>query len=126
MKKAQGGIEFMIVFGAMFFFFIIFLLVIQQNVSEKNLEKENVVATNIALGVRDEIALASTASEGYYREFKIPDNLLGKDYTIAIIDQRIFISAEKIGISYLLLNVTGNITKGTNMIKKQNGSVLLN
>lgn len=95
MKKAQGGIEFMIVFGAMFFFFIIFLLVIQQNVSEKNLEKENVVATNIALGVRDEIALASTASEGYYREFKIPDNLLGKDYTIAIIDQRIFISAEK-------------------------------
>jgi len=125
-RKAQGAIEFLIIFSAMFFFFIVFLLIIQNNVAEKNLEKENLVAINIALSVKDEIGLANGASEGYYRQFNIPQNLLGKDYNIEIIDQRVFISAEKIGISYLVLDVTGTLVKGTNTIRKENGNVLLN
>lgn len=125
-SKAQGAIEFIIIFGAMFFFFTIFLLIIQQNVSEKNLEKENVIATNIALSVKGEIDLATGASEGYSREFNVPQTLIGKQYEISLIDQRVFISADKIGISYEVLNVTGNIIKGKNSIRKKNGIVLLN
>ena len=125
-KKAQGIIEFIVIFGAIFFFFVIFLSIIQYNIREKNIEKEQVIAMNLALSVRDEISLANGASEGYYREFTLPQTILGKDYTIGIVDGRVFISGEKIGMSYQVTSVTGNVQKGINVIKKENGEVLLN
>src|SRR3989344_3555711 len=112
-NKAQGAVEFIIILGSVLFFFLVFFAAIQSNVSEKNLEKEKVISQNIALDVQDEINLAAESSEGYYREFSVPENVF-------------YVKMGKISVSYKIANITGNIQKGVNIIEKQNGEILLN
>lgn len=124
--QAQGAMEFLILFGFVMFFFVAFLLVIQTNSYEKNLERQKTLAQDLALSVQNEISLASESSEGYSREFFVPDTILGKDYEIEILDERIYIHGDRIGVSYKVFPVQGNIIKGVNIIKKENGIIYLN
>lgn len=124
--KAQGAMEFLILFGFVMFFFVAFLLVIQMNIQERNFERERVLAQDLALSVQNEISLASESSEGYYREFFVPDTILGKNYEIEILEDRVYVHGDKIGISYKLFPVQGDIQKGINSIKKENGTIYLN
>ena len=126
LKRSQGAMEFLILFGAVMFFFVAFLLVIQGNIQEKNLERQKVLAQDLALSVQNEISLASESSDGYYREFYIPENLLGNYYEIEIVEDRVYIHGDRIGISYKIFPIYGSIMKGVNSIKKENGSVYLN
>ena len=81
---------------------------------------------NVALNIKDEINLASASSDGYFREFKIPDNILGKDYEVTINNNYVYASTNKGGFSYKVLEAEGQIKKGSNNITKQNGKVYLN
>ena len=125
-NKSQGMIEFMILFGAVLFFFVAFMLAIQTSSEEKTLEKQNVYAQNIALSVQNELALAAQASDGYSREFYVTNTILGDDYEITLVDNSVYIKAEKIALSYSVVVVDGNIQKGLNTIKKEGGVVYLN
>lgn len=129
-KNAQSTVEFVIIFAAVLFFFVAFFAVIQNNIQKKNFEKEIIMAQNIALDIQNEISLAAESSEGYYREFKVPTNILGKDYEVSIVDNRIYVKlGEKIGISYKvfeLSNLSGSLVQGTNIIEKKQGEVYLN
>lgn len=125
-KKAQGAIEFIIIFGSLLFFFIVFFAAIQSNTERKNAEKEGLILQNIALSVKEEINLAAGSSEGYYREFKTPENILGKDYEITIVGSFIYTSMDNLGFAYKISDVNGSIQKGTNIIRKENGTVYLN
>ena len=84
--RGQGVIEFMILFGFLLFFFVAFIAVLQFNTNEKSGDKQRVLFENIARGVRDEVSFAAESSDGYYREFYIPMNVLGRDYDINITD----------------------------------------
>lgn len=129
-KNAQSTVEFVIIFAAVMFFFISFFAVIQSNIQKKNFEKEKIMAQNIALNIQNEISLAAESSEGYYREFKVPNNILGKEYEVSIVDNRIYIKlGEKIGISYKvfeLSNLSESLVQGVNIIEKKGGEVHLN
>jgi len=125
-KDAQGVIEFIVLFGALLFFFVTFFSVIQVNIQEKNLEKERIIAQNVALDVQYEINLASDSSEGYSREFQIPQNILGKDYQINVSENRIYVSMENFGVSYKVSTINGSVQKGANVIRKENGTVFIN
>ncbi|MFH1307522.1 MAG: hypothetical protein ABIH72_01590 [archaeon] len=125
-KKSQTAIEFMIVLGSALFFFTLIFLVINENIADKNREKETIIVSNLAKSVQDEINLASEASNGYYREFFIADNIIGKDYLISVIESRIIIKTDKNAISLPVQNVTGFIQKGSNTIRKEDGIVYLN
>lgn len=125
-RNAQGAVEFIIIFSAFLLFFVAFFSVIKINIEKKNLEKERLIAQNIALDVQYELNLAAESSEGYYREFNVPYNVRGKDYQINLSDNRVYIFIGEFGISYKVLDVNGSINKGVNLIKKQNGIVFLN
>ncbi|PIN92224.1 hypothetical protein COU55_02105 [Candidatus Pacearchaeota archaeon CG10_big_fil_rev_8_21_14_0_10_31_59] len=125
-KKSQGAIEFVIIFGSVLFFFAVFFSVVQNNIEKKNSEKEDLLLQNIVLNVKEEIELATRSSDGYFREFKIQGNILGKDYEINNTESFVYASIGKKGISYEILDVTGNIKKGSNNITKQNGRVYVN
>jgi len=124
--RGQGIIEFMILFGAILLFFVGFLIIIQNNVAMRDSEKERIVAQNILLSVQDEIALAHETTDGYYREFSIPTTLIGSEYNITLIEDRLQIDARKIGISYKVLDYTGTVVKGSNAIRKEGGIVYVN
>jgi hypothetical protein len=125
-KRSQSAVEFIIILGFILFFFVVFFSIIGKNEAQKNKEKENLILQNIALDVKDEINLAAQASEGYFREFKIPLNVLGTDYDIQIIDERVYINTSSFGVSYAVVSVNGLLQKGDNNITKQNGEVYLN
>ena len=124
--RAQAAVEFLIIMGIALFFFTTFFLVIQKNTEEKNLEKEIILVEDLALKVQGEINLASKASDGYSREFKIENTILGKEYNISIADRRIYVKTDKAATSYKISDVKGNIQKGVNVIRKNNGTIYLN
>ena len=125
-KNAQGAIEFMIIFSAFLLFFVVLFSVIKMNIEDKNLEKERTIARNIALDVQYELNLASDASEGYYREFEIPNTIFGKDYEINNTNNEVYVSVNSMTITYKIIPLNGYVQKGLNIIQKQNGTVLLN
>jgi len=125
-KNSQGAIEFIIIFIAFLFFFTIFFSAIKINNEKKELEKQKVIAQNVALDAQYEINLASESSEGYSRRFNVPENIYGKDYDLYITDNRVFVFIDDFSISYKVAGVTGSLQKGSNVISKENGEVFLN
>lgn len=126
LRKSQGGIEFLIISGVVIFFFTIFFIAIQTNIEERNKENEKLIIKNLALGVQDEIALATKASDGYTREFSVPELISGKNYEIKITDNYIYIKTENNALALKVDDFIGEIKKGKNLIKKENGKVYLN
>ena len=127
-KKAQGAIELIIIIGFLIFFFIIFIGIIQSGMQEKSDEKKTIIIKDIIKTVQEEIDLAVESTDGYQREFKIPEKIINDDYEINIFEGIVYLNStdQKYAIAGNIKNVTGTIQKGTNTITKQNGVVLLN
>src|SRR5437870_1213044 len=84
-KNGQSAIEFIIIVGAVTFFFLGFLFAIQSNLADQRYQDIDFTIKEIALNVQNEISVASTASDGYYRNFSIPPKIINLDYSISII-----------------------------------------
>jgi len=126
-KRGQATAEFMIMFGALLFFFVVFMGIIQMNIFDKNQEKQKVVLQNVALDVRDEIGFASRSSDGYFREFYVPENILGADFSITLVDDLVFVVMGDQTFSYdIPEDVSGKIKKGLNIIRKEGENVTIN
>lgn len=127
-KKSQSAIEFVMVTGIVLFSFVVFFIVIGENMSDKIKERQNNNLKEIALTVKNEIDLAFYSDEGYIREFEVPLDINGQEYEIEIINQMVSIKTtdEKYGLAIPVQNISGQINKGDNIIKKQNGRVVLN
>ena len=127
-KKAQSAIEFIILVGAVMFFFVAFMIAIQGNIGQKLIENRNFAIQEVALNVQNELNLAAKASDGYVREFEVPLKAAGLDYDIVINEDVVYINSTsgKYAAAFPVAVVTGNLQKGTNIIKKENGEVLLN
>jgi hypothetical protein len=126
-KKGQGAIEFIIILGVVMVFFVVFFAIIRGNQMQKYKDKEDKIFESIALDVRDEINIAAGASDGYHREFSIPDSVYGKDYSIVITDiGYIYLTSEKYAVSFKASKVNGTINKGMNIIRVENETVYLN
>ena len=127
-KKAQSTAEFLILIGGVVFFFLVFLLAVQVNITDKTRENKNLVLQDIARSVQDEINLATDSSDGYYRNFTVPDKLINSDYQINVQEDFVYVRTtdNKYAIALPVANVTGDVQKGSNIIRKKNGKVFLN
>ena len=98
------------------------------SIEQKNYEKRDIVIRDVASTLNDEINLAHSSTDGYFRRFDIPQDILGIDYNISINSNDIYIITEddKHALSITTLNVTGQPQTGQNTIKKESGSVRLN
>ena len=72
-KKSQVATEFMIVFGAALFFFTVLFVTIQYKNEDKINQRIDLAVKGIALNIQNEFQLAAESSEGYSRDFKIPN-----------------------------------------------------
>ncbi len=125
-KISQGTIEFVIITTSIVFFFTLFFLVIQNNLELKGKEREEIVVKNLALYIQNEIEIAKKASNGYMRSFEIPEEIEGKEYGAQIIDGLVYVNTTRTALSIVVGNVSGDIQKGENIIKKENENVYLN
>ena len=127
-KRAQSAIEFFIlVFGALFIFLGL-LYVVQVNIGDDIRENIDLEIKEVALTVQDEINFAFSSSNGYYREFNVPERISSKEYEINITQGSVYIRTldERFAMSLPVLNITGDVKKGINKIKKEQDRVYLN
>ena len=127
-KNSQTSIEFVILVGFVLFFFTTFFLTIHGNIADKIKERQTKLVIEIASTVQDEIDLAFESIDGYYREFTIPDYVASKSYKINITEGMVYVRTTdgKQAIALPVQNITGQVRKKDNIIKKENGVVKLN
>lgn len=127
-KKSQTAIEFVVLVALALFFFTGFFLAIQANMSEKIRQRQDLVIKDIAIAVQDEINLASQSIDGYSRKFEIPEKAGTRDYEINITEGLVYIRTTdgRNAMALPVTDVTGDVKKGTNVIKKENGEIKLN
>jgi len=127
-KKSQTAIEFIVLISFVLFFFSMFFMVIGGKMSDKMVERKNLAVKDIAFTVQNEINLASESSEGYIREFRLPEKVAEKDYVLEIVEDMVYVKTSdgKSAIAVPIPKVTGQVAKGQNLIKKENGEIKLN
>lgn len=134
-KKTQVSLEFILLTTFMLFVFLVFLGVVQYRMAEIAYEKELELLKGVADFIKNEINLAYTAEDGYYRVFEIPVLVAGRPYSIEIVQNNIY------GLELRYQNQTGSvyvtlpvldletepvIKPGKNIIQKKHGRVILN
>jgi hypothetical protein len=127
-KKSQTAIEFVILVGFILFFFSVFFLVLNNKISDKLNEEKNMKIKDIALTVKDEINLAIESTNGYHREFYLPEKIGNKDYEINVTNEMVYVRTldKTIAIALPVANVTGDVRRGYNNITKNNNKTYLN
>jgi uncharacterized protein (UPF0333 family) len=126
-NKAQVAIEFMIIISAVVFFVSLLLLAIQNKEESTTYQHQIIQIKEIALTVQNEINLASESSEGYSREFEIPQTAGNQEYEITLDSGVVYIKTtnNKHALTLPVKEVTGNVDKGINKIKKINGDIII-
>jgi len=128
-KRSQSAIEFLILTGFLLFSFTILFVAIQGNMSDKLKERQELAVKSVAIAVQDEINLASQSMDGYSRQFKIPEEINGREYEINITEGMVYLRTVdgRYALALPVQNVTGNLVKETpNTITKEEGVVHLN
>jgi uncharacterized protein (UPF0333 family) len=128
MKKGQSSIEFIILISAVITFFIIAVIYLQQNLLSRQKEEANLILKDTALHIQEEISLAVRASEGYKRDFLLPVNILGRNYSINVSNQIIYLYTldNKYALTLPTQEINGTFYSGKNTITKNKGIIYIN
>ncbi len=127
-KELQTSLEFVIMVGFVLLFFSVFLFIIQSNMSDKIQQRTGLELKVIASDAQSEINLALEASDGYSREFEIPEKVGNMDYDINVVEEMVYVNTtdSRNALALPVPNVTGNLQKGKNTIRKEEGEIILN
>jgi len=127
-NKAQSSIEFTIIVGAMTFIMLGAFLVIQGRTVSIHKEYMNNAMDKLGNMMRTEVLLASKMEGGYAREFTLPYAVSNYNYSI-MISGRNEISISMGDSEYIIFtnaNISGNITKGRNIIRSDGNNITIN
>ena len=128
MRKSQSAIEFISLATFMLLVILGFFAITSSKILESKEEGNREIAADIADFAYREIEIAKSVNDGYTRVFSMPRTVNGVNYSIKITDNR-ELAVDYLGyehVRFLPSNVTGNLTKGTNMISKANGVIFIN
>lgn len=125
-KKSQVAMEFVFLVGVAFMAVLIFTVVGYDKLKEISDEKEFVLVKDLAFKVQNEINLAANVDDGYKREFEIPQKLDYIDYNVTINNNILIVESKNHEYVLLIPTVRGNITKGDNVICKNNLLIRIN
>lgn len=126
--KSQSAIEFMVLAGAIIFFFALFFIGIHAKMFENLKEQRRSQFEKTAEDIKREIDFAFESTDGYQRNFFIPDEINNKDYKVNITEGIVYLRTldSEFGIAIPTHNVTGFLNKGENTIKKEGGIIYIN
>jgi len=126
LRKSQIISEFVIFSGIALIFAIVFISMTFNQAQDLYDTKEFLLVKDVALKIGKEIDLTSFVEDGYDREFEIPEKVNGRDYNISIVNNTLTIWTNTTLYVTAILNITGDLKKGSNTITKTNGLVYLN
>jgi len=126
LKKSQIVTEFMLFSGIALIAAIIFVSISLNQIKTLHETKEYLLLKDVALKIQNEISIASYVEEGYSREFELPKKINDRDYNISIVNNTLIVKTNTTPYFVEIINITGNLNKGLNTIKKTNGIIYLN
>jgi len=125
-KRGQISVEFIMLFGMMFFVFILVLGAVIYYSQIKMRESSYIALEDLAYKIKGEVELASEVNDGYQRTFTIPSEINFKEYNLSVTNFELTIKLDEFEFSLFLPEYNGNLQKGANIIKKQGGDVYIN
>ena len=124
--RAQSAMEFLALIGVLLIMFIFFYMIVFERIKLVNDKKEVTIGLDIAQKVQREILLAARVSDGYRREFFLPERIEGFSYSITISGRELSVQTPKTEVVKPIPIVVGNIANGTNIIQKTDGIIYIN
>ncbi len=126
--KSQSSMEFIVLATFMLLVIVGFFGVTSSRVLEAREDINRKIAEDIADFAYREIEIATSVNDGYKKNFNMPQNVNGVNYSIKIVDNIeltvTYLDYEH--VRFLPSNVTGNITKGLNTITRNNSIIYIN
>lgn len=117
----QVSLEFVLLVMVSFIFFTIVLISVSKELVELSSQRDAKELRDVTNRLREEIFLASIVQEGYYREFRLPQELNGKGYTLEISDEILTGRLQDHTYRVPTLGVIGTPNTGLNIINKTSG-----
>lgn len=133
MIKRNGGqvaIEFLMYVGVAFFI-VLALMATIFTLSENNARTRAYNdADDLGKSLQQEFLLAAKLEDGYVRRINLPMTLDGKAYNITLgqsdpAHSYMILGYESSELYFLIPPITGNITLGNNMLRKNNGTLYI-
>jgi hypothetical protein len=131
--RGQSSTEFVLLASFMMLVFIIFFVLIQQKIVRVADEKTAANARQVLDTIVNEIKLAESVTDDYYREFVLPNDINGIEYTVDIIQgpgETVEVVAKYSGkeqVYFLeeLVDKDSTVGIGLNTITKKDGKILI-
>jgi len=127
-RTGQSSMEFVLIAAVMFLVFLGVFVVIQERMNQAYKGRFYNSMEELSRLVSTEIRMAESTSGSYVRQFSLPYAIGSYDYSIQLLNMtEIVISVE--GIDYVVfldVNVSGNISKGRNVIYKTEYNISIN
>ncbi|MEM0231372.1 MAG: hypothetical protein QXW00_01800 [Candidatus Woesearchaeota archaeon] len=125
-KSGQLSLEFIIFISFAMLIMLSFLGMIYEREKMLRDHYEIKMIREIALKIQYEIDTAAVVSDGYSRNFTIPQNIYGRNYQALIIGNYVLVLSDKYSELLSIIPVSGYIKTGVNNIQKQNGTICIN
>lgn len=124
LKKAQVGIEFIILIGILTFISMMVIGAIMFYLKDLRSDEIYYDLKGVGSMIRNEVYMAASVEDGYSRSFFLRDDI---NYSITELNKSILISAgNNSHVSFVEVDWTGNFQRGWNNISKQEGVIYVN
>jgi len=124
--KAQVSAEFLMMFILMVLIFSIYVPYIWGRELEIEKKGEFIVGRRIASNVKSEVELAVMFGHGYRRNFTLPADILGSNYSIDIKNKVVVVKWKDYEVHELLIahKITGSPKPGKNTILNRRDDIV--
>ncbi|MBN1792301.1 hypothetical protein JW826_01305 [Candidatus Woesearchaeota archaeon] len=126
--RAQSSFEFIVIVGILFMILIGAMGFIQGKIYTIAKDRNDALLSSVANMIRIELAIAESVDGEYSREFIIPFVLEGNNYSVTMESSADALLKMDDSEHLLLLseNMTGFLKKGSNIIRKMDGQIIVN
>jgi hypothetical protein len=114
--------------------FLVFYIVIESRLVEANRDKTDQAARQVETVVVNELKVAESVTNGYYRQFELPQNVNGMDYSVGILQgagntpEIVIKYADRERVYFVqqsYISGTSTVGKGMNNITKEDGEIVM-
>ncbi len=122
-KKAQAGLEFLLVFSILTIFATMFFIMIFSNTSQGRTKNDQEVTEDMANFLQQELILAEKVEDGYHRNFTLPEKISGKEYDVMTSGYSLTVNTSKVTSHRGIPRTAGNFITGSENIIIKNGTL---
>jgi len=124
---AQSAIEFMMIFMIFLLLLSIGALVSMEKTKEISNSQIGLEITKVLNDAVNKINIAFLEGSGFSMNLTLPENIFGMTYSIDTESNYILLTFNNITYSKHILtqNITGNLSPGTNLIRNENGEIII-